>query len=388
MVCGNCGQETKGIRINQKLFCTNCGEKISIVPIPDQDVLPAPAVPVVPKPETSTSAIPKRISKDGQEIVSKGREREIDLLEAEEKIIEVIEKQNKGKKTQIKKKVPRKQKKRSKVRPIIKHNRDRADNHKKKDYLVIPNEPDPIKEPELLSPHDDQIEASKGPNVKIEDTGVKINLSSPDTDVRYPLVDKEKIKDIQEKQQRHNVALFNFFKSGASQANKKITKKKIKNRGWKIFLTIGIPLICIVFFVGLVLYVNLYGNKAVPAVKKAESSVSFNYKKPRYVPARYELTYQTSGDSDSINYDYIYLPSAGTKLNIKISKTEIKVSELYGKIINPLNKEYATEKKDEVELWLVNDTSLYFISDNLLYEIISSDKMPREELIKIVDGLL
>jgi hypothetical protein len=370
MVCSNCSQETNGIKINKKLFCTNCGEAIYAAEIPATAVASSQA--------PATPPIPTAISRDGSKKTEKDIQKEIDLLGAEEKVIELLDK---------KKAIPKPKTKVGK-KSIVKHNRERTEHKKEKDFMMVYNEPDPIAEPELVSPHDDQIESSKGPEFDVKEEDIKIDLSAINDEEKYPLVDRKKLADINEKKKRHHEILASFLKSGASQASQKKHKKADTKRKLMITAYILIPVIIVSALVGLVFYVNLYGNKAEPAVKKAESAVGFSYTSPQYVPLGYALTYLTTGDANAINYDYQYGSEKAKRLNIYISKTTLTRESIFKEFLVPKGEPYTQETRGEAEYWLLSDSALYFVSNNLLYEIISSDKMPSEELTKIADGLL
>lgn len=375
MICQNCGKETRGIKVNQKLYCTDCGEEINVPK--DTTTQEDTALGYVNPPE------PKLIDKDKIVKLQDEIKNTENLLEAEEEIIEEVSKnipppENIKKKT----KIPKTKKK------VIKTNRERTDVRHEKDFLLLKDEPDPIKDPELESPHDDQIEASKGPVLDIKCKANEINFLGVDDEQKYPLVDDNKLKNIVEKQQRHKDILTSFLKSGASQATQKKYKKADKKKHHKIFWSLSSIFFLIAIFTGLVLYVNLYGNKAAPAVEKAEATFDIAHKRPAYVPVGYELTYLTKAESDIIDYNYIYRPDKKKTLDIVISKTDLNNELIYENKVKPQGGTYYEKEANGISYWVVEDKFLYFVNNNLLYEIISSDKMPREELIKIADGLL
>lgn len=363
MVCENCGKNSNGIKINGKLFCPNCGE---VIGVPEA----SPKAPAPIKNDSLEEPIPKVISKDGQEITPDDIKKEVDLLTAEEEVLEVIEKEGKSKKVPEKKVTGKK--------TILKHNRERVGNNHKKNYVLLYNEPDPITEPELPPPHDDMI-TEKDADISIAGTG---------DEETYPLIDKEKLEAIKEKRERHKEVLASFLKSGASRVTEKKHRKKERQFRYKLFFSIFLPLILLLGFIGLVFYVNLYGNRAEPAKEKAEETVDFLYQKPEYIPPGYELSYLTTGSKEKINYHYLYTSNKEKTLDIIITKTEVGEEDLFSKIVKPLGSSYSQVTRGDTSLWYTGDDSLFFISRGLLYEITASNDISREELTKIADGLL
>jgi DNA-directed RNA polymerase subunit RPC12/RpoP len=384
MVCGDCGQETGGIKINNKLFCTNCGEALLVPPVVPGPIISQPETVMAPPiPQDPEPAITDNL---GQTKTLSDIENDVEVMEAEEEVLDEIIRANQSAAKMATKKKPKSAIIRSKKnKEIVKHNRDRIIPKKVNDYILVEGEPDPIGEPELESPHDMELTENKVPLATMPQDSAGINLAEAKDNIGLALVDEETKQRIKEKNQRHTEVLTNFLKTGASKVARNIPKKRMKN---KYLLPVGIILIIILGFLGLVFYVNLYGNKAGPAVKKAESVAVFGSLRPTYVPAGYAPTYLTSGTTDSINYDYEYSPDTAKKLNIIISKTDITATDIYQKKIVPLQKKFSETNRGANDYWIVDNSSLYFVSDNLLYEIVSSAKISEEELIKIADGLL
>lgn len=394
MQCHSCKQETASIKINNKLFCTNCGERLGI------EVLPAEAAnnssqtnsmdqkfhDPVPK------IIPAEDSVNYEKIID-DEVREINILEAEEELLDVIkelpqpkqkeepkELQSEEKKEKLEKLKAKKEK-----APIIKHNRKRAGG-----YTIVPGEPNLIKEPELPIPHDDMIDVSHEPIVSADNSPVEVNLATPENDKEenYPLALKEETETIKEKKIIRNAALRGFFKSGVVEVSKK--KKRIKKKPMKLskILWITIPVVAAFLLAGLVAYVNIYGNNPVNSIRKSESKVAFEYKKPAYLPPGYEASYITRGESNYITYLYWYTPNKKKTITLDISSGEWTDTKLQTEVIANTKEQFAQKSIRETKVWLLGEYAIYFAKDNVLYQISASDTISSEELLKIAEGMI
>lgn len=397
MICPKCHAETDGIKINNYLYCSSCGEKIQEVEVrtlasnaDNREETPQPKV------IHEAEAVEEEIDTLGAElstidlITEAGerleQEKELATLEAEEEVLELLEKKPLDK-LEINpldrleaKKPTKKEKPLDKLeakKEIVKHNRNRADHHYQKDFLMIPGEPDPFDIPELISPKDDMITAPQAP--KSPDLDMKL----PETE-RFPLVEKDKIKEIKAKREKHQKVLTSFLKEGASQAS-----KVKKNRKKKKFLLIFLPVVtAILVVVGLVAFINLYVLDTNRVIKKAEESVSFNYKKPNYLPYGYELSSNTNGTKEEISYAYNYLPDPKQTINITIKKSDLGEKEVFDTYVGREGNTYKEFTKDGTTYWTVNEKEIYFKNQDLLYLIKASDKIGTEELLKIAQGML
>lgn len=461
MVCEKCGNETKGIKLNGKLFCTNCGEALEASQIqapapqpvpqttPPKEVVVAPVVPLPnlasalsvnppePKGEPVISATvppeitpiipaeppePKVITGEGDDLSKK--QKGIEALKAEEealkmiesaaaqkalsdkreatKEVEIAQKEAKEKAIQVREEIVEK----IAQTEIKKHNRDRITHKKETVWTVFPNEPDPVGEPEIETPTEDQIEEPKEKLAEIKYNESDLNLASPkkippepkiksQEKNEYPLLDKKKTEKIQEKRKSHQKILNEFLKSTAAPTDpakekpKKEKKKKRKKSGHKkLFVILIIFAVLILGFVGLVLYVNFYAINPDRAKNSAESTISFGYKKPSYVPNGYELSYKTNAGKDFINYVYEYSPDKSKTLEIKISKSDLTKENFFVQKIQSLGKNYSQTKAGDIDLYFIEENGLYFLNNGLFYEITASGQLSQEELTKIAGGLL
>lgn len=462
MICNNCGSETKGIKLNGKLFCTNCGEALLVSDAqsptsqtssqPPQPEIPkeAPAVPTPIQPQASPQALqtsapkpplhneplrppePKIISPEG--VDTSKTKKELATLEAEEKVLELVEENTKKEADDIKKaaikdeqfsqllaletmeapttdvkvaanaEIAEQRKAAFKSAEIKKHNRDRIAHKKAKEWMMIPNEPDLEEKPELGAPTEDQIEPPKEalaekeigetdldlvhpkemPVEKSEETFIR-SFSAPPENVDEDITPQEKIS----KQK----ALGEYLKATAVttpvQKKRIKEKRKRKKHGYKKFFVVLIILLLLIFsFIGLVLYVNLYAINPNRARESAEATVTFSYKKPSYVPSGYEISYKTNAGQNFIDYVYEYTPDKSKTLEIKISKTDLTKENLFSEKVQKLGKSYAQITKEDINFYFVEENSFYFVKDGLMYEIVSSSNISQDELTKIASGLL
>lgn len=402
MQCPNCGTETKGIKINRKLFCTNCGVKIGIQEIPqnkqkqrivnNEELNNQPVVPKIQNPKQFSEPKAKIITQSGEEITNSPLEeaeekvlgkieiaagkKEIDTLTAEEKILGLLEKKAMNK-------TQKKTKNTLGNKTIKKHNRPRVERHKKNDFVILPGEPNPIETPELKYPEKDQIEPPKEKLAEADESEIKINFLKPESEIKYPLLEKERIAEINKKAKVRQKIVTNFLKETAP---KKQTRKKKKSHKKLWFASIIIIIVTLVA-VGMVLYVNLYATRPERA-NETLNLAQFNYKVPTYIPPGYEISYKTTAGPDFANLVYEYKPDETKALEIKITETELNAGSLFKEKIEPQAKSYELISENEVDFYFVEQNSAYFINNNLLYEITSSDGLGKEELQKIAEGLI
>lgn len=383
MVCQNCGKETDGIKINGKLFCTNCGEALPV----SEEVIAAPVTPSTEPPKAKV--IPAEETPELKE-----EETELHILEAEKEAIDLIIKEtqkemknpknNSKRKLSKNRKIKQKKEKEKPSKPIIKHERPMVGH--KQEFQLIKGEPDPISEPELPVPHDDMIEKSDEPIASTE-SEVGINFAETKSEQRMALLTKEEKQNIEEKQQQKSSALRGFFQKGIVESSKQKNKKPKKPiKPWMWILT-SIFLLLLAG-TGLVVYVNTIGTNAERAKKIAETTVNFSYSKPNYLPVGYELNYQTTATENSITYSYAYTPDKNKTIEIFIEKSNITEAEIFDRYIKENGKEYSQKDLSNKKVWIIGDTTIMFIKDGVLYQIVSSDTISTEEMIKIAEGLI
>ncbi len=381
MQCKNCGQETDGIKINGKLFCTNCGEALEVNKIEE------PKISEIPEPPRA-----KIISQNDESPELKEEEVELDILEAENLALDQILKETLLEQKNISSKITNtrntkiKLKEETKHHPIIKHERARADKIHGLD--LMDNQPNPIDEPELPIPHDDMIEESKVTLATPKDE-VTINFADTNEDQRFPLLTNESKENITLKQKQKSTALKSFFAKGLveSSKNKKTSSKKTPKKHKGIYLTLIVIFFIIFCFILFVLYVNFYAINPDRAVKKAEENISFEYTKPKYIPPGYEINYQTNAKDDKITYIYEYLPDKSKTLTILIEKSNISNEKIFDDFVLESNMEYSEKTFHGIIFWIIGDTKAIF-KDKALYQIGSSDTISTEELTKIVEGII
>jgi ribosomal protein S17E len=180
MVCPKCGHETKGIKLNGKLFCSFCGEVIKdSTEILEESYQSTPvyaaSAPIeLTKPISDYEA--KVISPDEHvntvTPVSENplSEKKIDFLKAEEEIVDLIEQAEPEIASQAEVSVD-----------IKKHQRPRTD-HRDTDFELVENEPNPVAEPELESPHDMLVEDVEPEEAILAEPILEQIPEVPDTD--------------------------------------------------------------------------------------------------------------------------------------------------------------------------------------------------------------
>lgn len=358
MICPSCNKETQGIKVNGKLFCPQCGELLNpptmAVPVVEPVVAASTNVETAEQnPNPFEIPKPKVITEEGAEITD-----ELKKLEAEEEVLEVLEK------AATKQKTPKPTLK-IKNQEIKKHNRKRVHHQKEKEFVVakaIQNEnPNvtPESEPEKAVPE-----------VKIEES-------------IFPLLRKEEKVELEQKKAVKQKAFVSFLKSGIQNPR---TAKKPKKSKKGLYITLGIFGV-IVSLGALVVLINVIYFNPQKNLRKAESKVTFKYQKPAYLPPGYDISPNTTGTSNSIKYVYFYLPNKSKELSISISKTELTNENIFETVIKPKGLGYIETENEGQKYWFVGENSLYFLKENKLYEISSSDTIALEELTKIAKGL-
>jgi hypothetical protein len=408
VVCNNCKSETNGLKLNNRLYCTECGFLLS-----------------APEP-TTEAELPEIINSNEATIESKVGDFEVPKiseeaeefslapLEAEEEVLDlVIDKAkelegNEDKHGSVKSTAKAKLPKTSNT--IKKHNRHRTDLKKEGDFTLIPGEPDPIAEPEIEAPEVDTaqneitdidipviVEASDKEEVeekKVEPVVVK-DIEEPKSVAAPVIIEAENVKEEKgnedsPKQNPNNEVLLKYFQKQVDKgtSGKKQTKKK-KKKGfkWGLFWAITIPVIVVLCLIGLVLYVNLYAGKPEVALERAEQRATFAHLKADYIPAGYTLSYKTNGSEKQIEYVYEYQPEPTRTIIIRAEKTNLLAEDIRPKVIDPLGKTFINITESGRSLWIVGDNSLYFIENGILYTITSSGDITNAELIKIAVGL-
>lgn len=285
MQCPNCGKETKGIKINKKLFCTNCGEPVSDETKSRDNSSTEALTQASPKKDpiedTSEDSVvhdpkAKLITKEGDEITEKdltteelsaeekilealeieAENKELETLEAEKEILDLMSKKREKKKA--KKKPAKKKREVPEItnKKIKKHNRPRLSHKPVSKYKIIIGEPDPITTPELKFPEDDQLESPIENVAKPEEGDIEINLAAPEIKEKesYPLGDKGKgrLKEADEKDKAKQKAVSNYFKSTITDIRKDRKEiNKSKKFNLVLLILLGILLLLALIITGL-----------------------------------------------------------------------------------------------------------------------------------------
>lgn len=193
-----------------------------------------------------------------------------------------------------------------------------------------------------------------------------------------------------------NQVLTSFFKSKVESINQPPKKeKKPRKFSWKIFLSILIPLVLILAFAGLVIYVNYFAIDANRAKTKAESTVTFDYQKPEYIPPGYVLTADTKAAVEQIVYVYnlVTVNDKGKEettdtFEIIISKYNGNKEQAYDDNVRSTGRTYSQVNVADTEIYILENKDVVFYKNGVLYEISSSGKISRGELIKIASSFV
>ncbi len=193
-----------------------------------------------------------------------------------------------------------------------------------------------------------------------------------------------------------NQVLTSFFKSKVESINQPPKEeKKPRKFSWKIFLSILIPFVLILTFVGLVLYVNFFAIDADRAKTKAESTVTFNYEKPEYIPPGYVLTADTKAAAEQIVYvyDFVTIDGKGKEsvtdtFEITISKYKNDKEQAYEDNVRSTGRTYSQVSVADTEIYIIDNRDVVFYKNSVLYEISSSGKISRGELIKVASSFV
>lgn len=410
MVCPNCNSETKGIKINKKIFCPVCGVLIE-----------------EPKPEKVTFATQpkaKTLNKDNS-VAS-----EIDLLKSELKALDFIEDEAKDRMLsgeQVEEKVapnvatevPPVQERADKINPvrsskvpIKKSNRPRVETIGNFKFNVYPNEPDPIKEPELESPTDVMIatqEKEEKVPTKAKFDAIKANeqnwQETKFVDLNKARAEKElkgepleatepEESDAQDTEpaKKHNDFFASYLKNNLEKieqpTEKKRGKKKKKKAHSKKTLLISVIIVTgLTVFAGLVFYVNLVYLNPQVAIKEAQNNTNIEFRTPTYLPAGYTLSSQTKATKDEVSLVYTYFADPDKKIGVVLSKISGD-ENIFESYISKKQGDYSSFTKDELNYWYLNENELVFSQSEILYDIVSSAKMSKEELLKIAEGAI
>lgn len=407
MVCPNCQSETNGLKLNNRLYCTECGFLLT-PPEEEKKVEPVEPPQIKEVRKRNFEDTPK--SQPEAKIISGfSDDFAVAPLEAEEEVLDLVideakklEEEKKAKEKDVGSvKIPTMKKLPNTTRTIAKHNRPRTDLKKEGPFTLIPGEPDPIAEPEI-EPASEEEEVA--PNVKIPVTPIieKVEEEPKDIEIDSPgdeveILDETNEPTVPEKKEDSNKVnppnlknemLLNYFRKVGNEPVREVKpKKKKKEFNWILLWGIVIPLILIISFVGLVLYVNLYAAKPDVAVRRAERQISFGYLHAGYLPPGYAVSYKTNATSASIEYVYEYLPDKTKTLSIKAEQTTLKPDDIRPKIITPTGKQFVNYSEDGRSLWYVGGDTIYFIEIGVLYTIRTNSDIKLAELIKVATAL-
>lgn len=430
MTCDACGQETTGVKLNGKLYCSNCGslleQKASPLKTTIEEAAPVEVQEAAPElqEEVSQATIASEPNEDTNAPDAVDRATEDVLVSLDKKLsalsalfpqkeVAKDEPKPEPKPVRVEKitlppeKPEPKAKKTEKaldelptLKPkfsIIKHGRPVVAKVRRNDFLRLPNEPDPIAEPELGVPHDDLI------------TQGNTDYAKADSEVKFDLTKEQPIEEsaeaLTEDNSREETAaptnhsainkgsfLTSFLKETAT-AKPTVTAKPQKNKKQKlnkkvIYIVLASLAALLTVIILVALYLHFYTAKPQVAKKVAETAAEFSHLKPNYIPAGYVLSGETKGNNNSITYVYRYLPDENKSYQIVAKKSDVTNTTFEDKIVKPAKLDFTSSTQTNGDIyWYLGERKLSFIHNGILYEISSNTDIFRDELTKIAAGL-
>jgi uncharacterized Zn finger protein (UPF0148 family) len=369
MTCPNCGKETKGIKLNGKLFCNFCGEIIK----DSTDIL-----------EEKYKHNPMGVKSKASEMkpatpeVIQQTEIETDMLEAEKEVLELITNRQHIGKPKILKDMS-----------IKKHQRPRVGHN---NYDLIPGEPDPVSNPEIESPHDSLLEDDRGqtdPKTPTTDA-----LPKDDSKNAYNFMPKADRDTLKAKEKQKQDVFTSFLKETTRAISDKNPPKKKKkslehSHKHKILWTfIAIIFVTLIAIAGLVYYVNVVANNETKIQKGLEDNINFNYHKPTEAPAGYKLSYLSQSDSNYVFYYYVYTGDDNRFISLKVEQTSLKTGDILNSFIKNKTVSYSMLKKNDLEFWKTSSNNIYVIDNSILYTFSGSTGVNIDLLSSYAEGVL
>ncbi|MDD3679008.1 MAG: hypothetical protein PHT36_02055 [Patescibacteria group bacterium] len=381
MDCQVCQKKSAGIKINGKIFCPYCGEIIK-----DPTELLEESYEKKSKKEDGfddVSSVPenqepkaKRIDKEGKEI-EKIKE-DIKSSKTEREVIEKIEELSLKKKKELTK---------IKNKKIIKSNRNRIG------MSVLPNEPDPIKVLELEPPTN--LEIQKKIDLANQDHGQEKEKGKKNRNKKE--ADKEKIsakKELDILSEKTESKESDFLKNKLNLKKTK-DKKMLPRKQGACQKKRRVLFIVLLFFVALVIlgggtvfYVNNFVINPSIVLERIEKKPKFDFKRPVFMPPGYEINHLSSSNDKTIEYVFQKFDKSN---QIKIKETFLSDNgfEIYREIVAKKNVDYKLfSLDDDNEIWLLGKREAYFINKDILFEIVTTDQIPEEDLLKIAKDLI
>lgn len=192
-------------------------------------------------------------------------------------------------------------------------------------------------------------------------------------------------------------ALAAFMKAGVQSIGqeKKAKKQKQKSGKRKIFWIILLIFTFVALFIGLVIYVNNFAPQAEELKNRIEKEANFTYQKPKYIPAGYKTSKKTNLNGEKVNYVY-ELTSVDEKgkeylsdeLRITIFPKTQPTTDLLKEIGVSQGESFSQEKILDTEIYIIENKKIVFELNQIVYEISSSGKISKGELLKIAQGII
>jgi len=380
--CPSCNRETKGIKLNGKIFCNYCGEVIKSsadiledaykkqMPVQDsskQSEFNQKNPPIKPEINLKPTAKRTRAIKEAKEI---------SLLKAEGEILELIKNNSLE---------PRKEEKSDlKIvnKEIIKQNRNRTG------MRVFKNEPDPITFPEIEPPHDIQIEQSLETPEKIDPKPA--HHVEKDQLPQKTKVLPEPIKERRSLEESLPNSKEDFVETIDDKPELKQTRKKDKQKDKKTkiaLIALASLLIVVVSLGGLVFYVNSYAKNETYILNRIEGRTEFEHKKIKDIPPGFELSYLSRSAPNWIEYKYLKFDESES-IVFRANQGEASSEEIFEKFISPKNEVYFVLNMASTEIWILAEKTALFNFDSVFYELYLPNKKTTSDFEEIIEGII
>lgn len=363
MKCPKCGQETRGIKLNGKLFCGFCGEVIKdSVEILEESYQDQPINVVAPE------RIEPKIIAEGM-APGKSEKTEAPMTDLPGEVTPAIDGEHRAK---------RKITLRNKT--IAKHDRPRVDSH---GFDLILNEPDPIDKPELAAPLEMLVEKP----VEVATGNEREEAKKGETN--YNLLSKKELNDIETKRKQKQQALAEYLRQTSGTTGQKKKKKKSKTKAKRRWLVFGaISLCATLVFAALVYYVNFYAVKEERIASDLKQKASFPYQVPSGIPEGYRLSYLSDSNSNYVKYFYVFANDDKRYISVKIEPTDVAPSDVLDKIIKNEEVDFTQISANGLEFWQTKNNKIYVVKNGLLYSFENSGELFADSFLRFAKETL
>ncbi len=339
MKCPSCNKETRGIKLSGKVFCTYCG-----------DVIKSAAEVLEEFYEHQDRSEEKRPDPKRPPV---SPPKEINFLDAAKRSDKKV----------VVEKHPEEEKPKVVQKKIIKHNRNRAG------MTVLKNEPDPITQLEIESPHDSQLE----PPSKKQTTSKNKKAS--------PKVEKKKKKPPAPQKPKRKKAKPKEKTRPQKRPRRRLSIKKA------IMVTAIAAVIVSSFLMGLIFYINNYVKNEDDIKEGLEATPEFEFRKIENTPPGYELSSLSKSEKDRVEYRYTKAGGEETII-FRATKKDIETEKIYEDLVSSAQSDHLKIAVKETEVWVLEQKMVSFEKDGVFYEIEFPEGTPFDEIREIIEEVI